>query len=295
MGKPVQGTILTEPAELSRKAAQLRLDVLHTVAKAKKGHVGGALSVLDILVSLFHGGFLRYELGRRLGASAVRSRCASIESGQDRFILSKGHCSVALYAVLADLGFFPREELSSYNTNGGLLGEHPDYTIPGVETSSGSLGNGLGIGAGLAWAAKLDGKETRVFVVLGDGECHEGAVWEAALFASHHRLNNLIAIIDRNGYCVHDTTENIVRLEPFEDKWQSFAWNTRRLNGHDFPSLREALRHACEESSGPTVLIADTIKGKGVSFMENKAEWHHGVVQGPSYDRAVVELEACLQ
>lgn len=265
--------------ELEDKAAWIRKQVLEMIVSAKKGHIGGAFSCTDILVALYYGGILRFDSNNPKW------------DGRDRFILSKGHSSVALYAILADLGFFPVSELSSFCQKGTMLGGHPDKNIPGIEADTGSLGHGLGIGTGLALAAKMDKKDYMTVVLLGDGECHEGSVWEAAMFAGHHQLNNLIAIVDYNQQCVTDFIEDCNRLEPFADKWQAFGWEFRNVNGHSFDELLGAFKdfHS-RKSPRPLVIIASTVKGKGVSFMEGKLEWHHGVPTGEDLERARREL-----
>lgn len=268
---------------LEAKSAEVRLRIVETVAAAEKGHIGGALSCADILVALYYGRILKVDPG------------APQWPDRDRFILSKGHVGAALYVVLADLGFFDPTELERLN-RGGMLGEHPDRGIPGVEIDSGSLGHGLGIGAGMALAAKLDGKEYRTFVLLGDGECYEGSVWEASMFASHHRLHNLIAIVDRNEQIVNDFTESINRLNPLASKWDAFGWRAIEVDGHSLPGLVMALDDARNaQVDKPTVIIANTIKGKGVSFMEGQLAWHHGSISGARFDSARSELTDSLR
>lgn len=268
---------------LEAKAAEIRLRILETIAAADKGHIGGALSCTDILVALWHG-------------SAFKANPSDEDwPKRDRFILSKGHVGAALYVVLADLGYFDVAELDRLN-RGGILGEHPDRGIPGVETDSGSLGHGLGIGAGMALAAKLDNSPYRTVVLLGDGECYEGSVWEAAMFAAHHRLDNLVAIIDRNGQCVNDFTENINRLDPMGPKWEAFGWEVREVDGHSFDELRESLGDLhTRGAERPLAIIANTIKGKGVSFMEGQLAWHHGGINGAKLEEARSELIASLR
>lgn len=263
---------------MQAKAAAIRLTILETIAAADKGHIGGAFSCADILVALYQGGILRADPARRDWPE------------RDRFILSKGHVGAALYVVLADLGYFDAAELKRLN-RGGMLGEHPDRGIPGVEIDSGSLGHGLGIGAGMALAAKLDGKAYRTVVMLGDGECYEGSVWEAVMFAAHHRLGNLVAIVDRNGQCVTDFTEDINRLDPLRPKWEAFGWEVREIDGHSFDDLQAALGDLhSRPAERPLVVIARTVKGKGVSFMEGQLPWHHGGIGGAKLEQARLEL-----
>jgi transketolase len=267
--------------ELKIKANRIRSQILEMIVSAKKGHIGGAFSCTDILVSLYYGNILRYDAKNPNW------------SERDRFIMSKGHSGVALYAILADLGFFPVAELNSYSKKGSMLGGHPDRNIPGIEADTGSLGHGLGIGAGMALAAKMDKRDYMTVVLLGDGECYEGSVWEAAMFAGHHQLNNLIAIVDRNQQCVTDFTEECNRLDPFVEKWRAFNWDAREINGHSYEELLDAFKDFLSRTSPrPVVVIANTVKGKGVSFMEGSIEWHHGVPSGEALKTARKELKS---
>ncbi|MBU0791696.1 MAG: transketolase [Gammaproteobacteria bacterium] len=264
-----------EIVRLRKKAKEVRLMTLEALACVGKGHIGGALSCVDILVALYYGGILRYN--------------AFYPNWQnrDRFILSKGHVAVALYVVLSDVGFFDSNELRLLN-NCAILGEHPDINIPGIEINSGSLGHGLGIGCGIAYAAKMDRKTFNIYILLGDGECYEGAIWEAAMFAAHHELDNLCVIVDRNMLCIHDITENINRLEPLGDKFKSFGWCIEIIDGHNFDQIIDATQTTTAKK--PKVIIANTVKGKGVSFMENVASWHHGGITQDIYEKAKEEL-----
>jgi len=228
------------------------------------GHIVSSFSCVDILVALYFGGILK-----------VAPENPEWEE-RDRFILSKGHGETALYAVLASKGFFPEEWIdTSYRRNDCRLGGHPDVKTPGVEVTSGALGHGLGLAAGISLAAKMDGKSHLQFVLLGDAECTEGSVWEAALFASKQGLDNLIAIIDRNHIGSIDFTENYTSLEPFPDKWKAFGWAVRSCDGHNFKDLLDVFNYSkTHENKKPLVVIAETVKGKGVSFMENSPVWH---------------------
>jgi len=265
--------------ELEKKANFIRNQILKMIVNAKKGHIGGAFSCTDILVALYYGGSLRYD-----------SKNPNW-SERDRFILSKGHSCAALYAVLSDLGFFPVSELENFCRNGSILGGHPDRKIGGIEADTGSLGHGLGIGAGLALSAKIDKKDWINIVLLGDGECYEGSVWEAAIFAAHHQLNNLVVIVDRNQQCVTGFTEECNRLEPFLNKWISFGWETRSINGHSFKELLFAFRDFRTRTlPKPLAIITQTVKGKGVSFMEGQIHWHHSVPNGEELVKAREEL-----
>jgi transketolase len=248
---------------LEHKAKQIRNMILQ-MCISTGGHIVSSLSFADILVTLYYGGNLNID-----------SSYPEWED-RDRFFLSKGHGETALYAVLADLGFFPTSWLESrYRKGDCRLGGHPDKEIPGVEITSGSLGHGLGLAAGISLAAKIDSKAHHQFVLMGDAECTEGSVWEAALFASKHRLNNLTAIVDRNHIGSIDFTKNFTSLEPFCEKWKSFGWETTVCKGHDYKQLNEAFQYArSRDTSQPLIIIAETIKGKGISFMENDPTWH---------------------
>ena len=214
---------------------------------------------------------------------------------RDRMILSKGHAGSAVYAALAETGFFPVEQLKTHYGNGSILSGHVSHKgIPGVEVSTGSLGHGLGIGTGMALGAKMDGAAWRTWVVLGDGECDEGSVWEAALQAAQFGLDRLCAIVDYNHMQSLFTVEETLKLEPFEQKWKDFGWNAESVNGHDTKALRAACERAKENagSGKPSVILAHTVKGKGVSFMENDILWHYRTPQGEEYEAALKELEA---
>lgn len=263
---------------LRAKSGALRLTVLEMIAAARKGHVGGAFSCLDILVSLYYGGVLRFD-----------PKDPSRE-GRDRFILSKGHSGAALFAVLADLGIIDKEAISGYCTNGGILGGHPDRSIPGVEADTGSLGHGLGIGAGMALAAKMSGAPWRVYVLVGDGECHEGSVWESLVFAARHKLSNLTLIVDRNRQCVLDYTEDCAPLDPLAARLAAFGWEVREVDGHSFGELGSALATGGE--GRPLAVVANTVKGKGVSYMEGVLKWHHSVPGPAELETARGELAA---
>ncbi len=265
--------------ELEKKANYIRRQVLDMCVKAGTGHVTSSFSSAEILVSLYHGGVLRYDTTN------------PDWEDRDRFILSKGQASPILYVVLADLGFFPEGEIGKFCQADGSFGVHLQPDVPGVEITAGSLGIGLGIAAGRALAAKMDQKSYLTFALLGDGECYEGSIWEAAMFAGHHQLNNLIAIVDRNWLCVTDFTENIVRLDPLDKKWEAFGWEVVTINGHSFDNIfstLEGIRSPRREK--PLLIIANTIKGKGVSFMENKPLWHGIAPKGRDAELARREL-----
>lgn len=246
------------------------------------GHIGAIFSVADIIAVLYTE-ILRVEPG------------APDWEGRDRFILSKGHAGAAIYAALAERGFFDTEELKSHYANGSRLSGHVSHHLPGVDYSTGSLGHGLSAGAGMAYALKKSGKDSVVYVVLGDGECDEGSVWEAAMFANHFRLNDLVAVVDHNHMQSLDFNENTMELGDFAGKWRSFGWNVLEINGNDHDQLRRAFARVSARSGSdvhrPTVIIAHTVKGYGVSFMENDILWHYRFPhEGWEYDCAVNEL-----
>jgi len=272
-------TILTS-AELKNRAANVRRTVLEMCVAAGAGHIAPAYSCTELLVALYHAGILRVDPKDPHWPD------------RDRFVLSKGQACAALYAILADLGFFPVEELLTYTARGSRLGGHSESNVPGVEAFTGSLGNGFALAVGMALAAKLDGRKHKVVALLGDGECQEGAIWEAAMFSSQHKLGRLIAVVDRNGQQAIDFTEEAVGLEPFAEKWRAFGWEVVEIaDGHDFDLLVPALTTLQgRRDSRPLVFIARTVKGKGLSFMERKPIWHYRVPTGPLLDQAREEL-----
>lgn len=247
-------------------------------------HIGAVLSVADIVATLYTD-VMKYDPKN------------PDWSERDRFILSKGHAGASIYAAIAESGFFDTEELKTHYADGSRLSGHVSHHLPGIDFSTGSLGHGLPVGAGMAYADKKSGNERRTFVVLGDGECNEGSVWEAALFANHFRLSNLIAIVDHNHMQSLDFNENTLELEDFGEKWRAFGWNVIEINGNDHAELKAAFKKAeenrVEASHKPTVIIANTIKGFGVSFMQNDILWHYRFPHaGWEYDMAVNELHA---
>ena len=272
--RPPQQTIEETVHTLEELARRVRRADLQMVSRAQLGHLGGDLSVTDILVTLY---------GAVLSIDPRRPD----DPDRDRFILSKGHCAGALYATLAYCGFFPLAELETFMQPLSALNGHPNRTkVPGVETNTGPLGHGFPVAVGCALAAKLQSARWRTYVVLGDGELQEGSNWEAAMTASHHDLNALTAVVDRNGLQQGARTEETKQLEPLADKWRSFGWEVREVDGHDHAQLQEAFRPASGDQ--PVCVIAHTVKGKGVSFMEDRVEWHHKV---PSHE----QVEAALQ
>lgn len=241
-------------------------------------HIGAVLSVADI-VAVLYADVMKYDPTNPKWEE------------RDRFILSKGHAGASIYAALAEKGFFAVEELKTHYANGSRLSGHVSHKLPGVDFSTGSLGHGVSAGAGMALAAKKNKKEHRVYVVLGDGECDEGSVWEAALFAAHFQLDNLIAVVDHNHMQSLDFCDNTLSLTPFADKWASFGWNVIEIDGNNHDELHKAFDEAKETVQKPTVIIANTIKGKGISFMEDDILWHYRFPhEGWEYDMAVTEL-----
>lgn len=243
-------------------------------------HIGAILSVADIIGVLYN------------DIANVNPQNPQMPD-RDRIILSKGHAGAAIYAALAEKGFFDVEELKTHYADGSRLSGHVSHKgVPGVEFSTGSLGHGLSVAAGMAYGAKKDKKDHSVFVILGDGECDEGSVWEAALMANHYKLNNLVAIIDHNKMQSLDFCENTISLAPFAEKWKAFGWNVLDIDGHNHGDLREAFKNATLSEEKPTVIIANTIKGKGISFMENNILWHYRFPhEGEEYNSAVAELK----
>lgn len=261
-------------------AKNIRRLSLQMVARSKASHIASALSISDIVAVLY--------------SDVLRINSTQPEMpGRDRFILSKGHACVAVYAALAEKGFFPVSKLESYGQDNSDLMNHISHKVPGVEFSTGALGHGLPFGVGKALAAKRLHTDWRVFVLLSDGEMDEGSNWEALMFAAHHRLDNIVAIIDYNKLQSLATVEKTLGLEPLAAKLQAFGWSVREVDGHDHDQLNQALGSIPWESGKPSILIAHTIKGKGVSFMENKVEWHYRSPGLEQLEQALAELEAC--
>lgn len=256
----------------------IRKDVIRMAFQAKSSHVGAALSIVDILIILYY---------KILNISLENIN----DIKRDKFILSKGHASSALYAVLAEKGFFNKELLDTYDMDGSNLIGHPKKdTLPGVEASTGSLGHGIGIACGFALSDKNDGRDSRTIILMGDGECDEGSVWETAMFASSQKLNNLIAIIDNNRLQGLGRVNEITGLYSLSYKFKAFNWNVIEIDGHNYEEIYCAIKKAYIEKEKPTVIIAHTIKGKGVSFMEDKLEWHYKSPNKDEYEKAIKEL-----
>jgi transketolase len=267
-------------ARLQELARQVRLDIVEMLFRAGSGHLGGSLSAADILVALFFG-----KMRLKPEDPCWRER--------DRFILSKGHGAPAYYAILARLGYYPREELLTLRQFGSILQGHPDSSCtPGVEIPTGSLGQGLSIANGLALATRLNGAGSRVYVLLGDGEVQEGQIWEAAMTAGHYGLDNLTAILDRNRLQIDGRTAEVMSIEPLAQKWEAFGWHTLQVDGHSIPELLAAFTQ-CEQVKGrPSMIIARTVKGKGVSIFEDQKKYHGVAPTEEEYHQALKELQA---
>lgn len=270
-----------EVAKLETQANEMRKDIIRMIAEAGSGHPGGSLSCADIMTALYFGGVMYYDPADPQLAS------------RDRFIMAKGHAAPALYATLAHAGYFDRAELMTLRKLGTRLQGHPDSNLlPGVEVGTGSLGQGLSIAAGMAAGLRLHGSDSTVFTVMGDGEVEEGQVWEAATFAAHQKLGNLVAIVDFNGLQIDGNITDVCQTEGLDQKFAAFGWDVRAVNGHDIAALVEVLNQ-CKAEAGdkPHCIIASTIKGKGVSFMEGQAGWHGKAPNAEQTEQALAELE----
>jgi transketolase len=269
--------------DLVLKAAIARKLLIETLIRAKCGHPGGALSSIELLVALFF---------KVLNIDPTNPSWAD----RDRFILSKGHSSVGLYTVMHQRGFFDHETLLSFRQDDSALGGHPDMNkMPGVEMSTGALGHGLSVGVGLALAARMNATAYRTYVLIGDGESQEGSIWEAAMSAGHFGLDNLVCIVDRNRFQIDGNTEDIMRLEPFGAKWKAFGWAVKEIDGHNLDEILVCMAKLPFNPGQPSLIIANTIKGKGVSFMENTHEWHGGAPTGELAERAFNEVNSVLE
>lgn len=265
--------------KLKDLSCENRQNVIKMVYEAQSGHIGGSLSACDIMTVLFN----------KCMKHAVNGKTSSDYQSRDRFVLSKGHASPVYYSVLAQVGFIPKSELKTFRKFGARLQGHPSLCCPGVEVASGSLGQGLSIACGIAMSLKLDENPARVYVLLGDGEMQEGSVWEALMQAAHRHLNNLTAIIDRNRLQIDGNTECVMSLDNLPDKLKSFNWNVLEIDGHNIQEIYEAIEES-KLSDKPTVIVANTIKGKGVSFMENNAGWHGKAPNKEDFEKAMLEL-----
>ena len=273
----------TDKNQLKLLAAKARKGAIVGTFNAKSGHPGGSLSAADIFTYLY---FKEMNVDPKNPQWDLR----------DRFVLSKGHCCPSLYAVLALKGFFPMEELEKLRHVGAMLQGHPDMKgTPGIDMSTGSLGQGVSAACGMALCAKIDNKDFRVYTVLGDGECEEGQVWEAAMFAAHKQLDNLVIIVDCNGLQIDGSTAQVGGVEPLDTKFESFGFNVINIDGHDFDAIESALDNAKACKGKPTAIIAKTIKGKGVSFMENQVGWHGKATNAEEFEIAIGELDAQIK
>lgn len=272
----------TTVKELKKHALSVRKNVVDAVFSAASGHPGGSLSATDILTALY------FEEMR------VDPKNPKWED-RDRFVLSKGHCTPGLYSVLAEKGFFPTKDLLTFRKADSYLEGHPNMQyVPGVDMSTGSLGQGISSAVGMALAGKLDGKDYRVYALLGDGELQEGQVWEATMAAAHYKLDNLTAFLDYNGLQIDGKITDVMSPEPVTDKFAAFGWNVLLIDGHDFEQIVAAVEKAKETKGKPTMIVAKTIKGKGVSFMENQAGWHGSAPNKEQRDQAISELDKAL-
>lgn len=272
----------TEIARLRERARFVRLETLRLIEIAKVGHYSSVFSAAEIFAALY------YDVMRlRPGDPAWADR--------DRFLMGKGHAAVGLFPILADHGFIPKDLLDGYTRLGSPLGDHPDMRkVPGVDFSSGSIGHALSVGGGMAWGGRAKGQDFSVFVMLGDGEMQEGQVWEAAMFAAHHKLSRLVAIVDRNGYQLDGKVDDVMGIEPLPEKWRAFGWEVHEVDGHDLSALTALLRRVQADTTrqAPVCIIARTVKGKGVSFMETEPGWHLGYLAPEDAARAADEIKA---
>ncbi len=268
---------------LEKKASELRYLCVDTTVWGHSGHIGGSMSAMDILTILYY----KYM--------NINPKNPNWDE-RDRFILSKGHVGVGYAPVLADKGYFDKDWLKDFNLTGSRLGMHLDGNkVPGVDASTGSLGHGLAIALGMAMAAKLQGKSYKTYCLLGDGECDEGAVWESAMAASHFKATNLITIVDRNQCMIDGRTEDVMKLEPFADKWKAFGFIVKEINGHDFNEISEAIDFALEAKDAPVLILANTIKGCGIDYMEDDYRWHYGALDEEKVTRAKESLNKYYQ
>lgn len=272
-----------EMKELEKRAIQLREDIIDVTYWAGGAHIGGALSMVEILVILYD----KYL--------TINPDNPDWED-RDRFVLSKGHAGVGYVPLLARKGYFDFELLKDFNKFKSPFGMHPDsLKVKGVDVSTGSLGHGLSMAVGLSLGARYKKKNWYTYCIVGDGECNEGSIWEAAMAASHFKLTNLITFVDRNKYCVDGSTEEVMGIEPFADKWKAFGFIVKEVDGHSFQSLSEAIEDAKTEKSGPVVIIADTLKGKGIDFMEDDVKWHYGGLDSDILVKAKESLKNTLK
>lgn len=268
--------------ELAITATMIRKSVVEAVTAAASGHPGGSLSISDIMAYLYF---------QEMNVDIANPK----DPNRDRFVMSKGHCSPGLYATLAEKGFFPKADISGFRQANSYLEGHPNMDkVPGVDMSTGSLGQGISAAVGMALAGKLDNKSYRVYAMLGDGELQEGEVWEAAMCAAHYKLHNLIAFVDHNGLQIDGKVTEVMNPEPVTDKFKAFGWNVLSIDAHNFDEIDAAITAAKAHIGSPTMIVANSIKGKGVSFMENQAGWHGTAPKPEQRDQAIAELDAYM-
>ena len=266
-------------SNLEQKCHEVRKDIVSTLATAGCGHPGGSLSAVEIVTTLYF---------EKMRVDPQNPR----DPDRDRFVLSKGHATLMMYSVLAERGFFPVEQLKTFRKNWSKLPGHPDMNkVPGIDMTSGSLGQGLAVANGMALAGRREGRDYYVYVLMGDGEQQEGMIWEAAMAGAHYKLDHVIAFVDRNGLQIDGTTEDVMGLEPLADKWRSFGWHVQEIDGHDTDAISKAVDAAKAEKGRPSVIIAKTVKGKGVSFMENRVEFHGKAITPEQAAQAMAEME----
>jgi transketolase len=269
--------------QLKITSAKVRRHIIDAVYNASSGHPGGSLGIADILTVLYN---------EVLNIDPSNPKMEN----RDRFVLSKGHCSPALYGILAEKGYFPKEEILKFRKIDSYLQGHPDSKkVPGVDASTGSLGHGISVACGMAISAKLDKKDFRVYTVLGDGELEEGQVWEAAMFAAHYKLDNLIAFVDFNGLQIDGDITKVMSPLPIDEKFKAFGWNVLYIDAHNYEQIISAIEEAKLFKGKPTMILATSIKGKGVSFMEGQASWHGSAPNKEQYEQAVAELDELLK
>ena len=273
----------TRLLELKRLANNIRISIIEEVYNAKCGHPGGSLSIADIMTYLYF---------EEMNVDPENPKM----DGRDRFVLSKGHTAPALYAALAERGFFPKEDLVTLRKTASYLQGHPDMKgVPGVDMSTGSLGQGISTACGMALSAKISGDDYRVYTIVGDGESEEGQVWEAAMFAAHYKLDNLVAFIDLNGLQIDGAITEVMNPTPHDEKLRAFGWNVITIDAHNFDEIESALKQAKETKGRPTAIIAKSTKGKGVSYMENACEWHGQAPKEDLYKVAIADLNAIAE
>ena len=264
---------------LLSKSKWLRKSLFDMAMSQKSGHIPSCFSMVEIMISLYYGGVAKVFKGN------------PDSPDRDYIFVSKGHASMTQYPILADYEFFPKSELNKFTQAGGILGLYADYKIPGIEGISGSLGHGVGMGAGIALDAKKNNKNNKAFVIVGDGECYEGSIWETAMFAAHHKLDNLIVIVDLNHLCILGRTKDLLDQGDLGEKWKSFGWHVEYVDGHSYKSLMGGFDSINKTKGKPIVLIAETVKGKGISFMEGQSQWHNRMPDDAQLLQAIKELE----